>query len=143
MTRSRTDRGRDTHPAWILAAGTGGDIRGTSMTRSKEAILEESAREEQRITELEHALAEARARSERLRSELETALGTPPVVLPLPSAGSGKTSQTPADKVKLFRSLFRGRSDIFPTRFVSKRTGKPGYAPKASGESIRELRPVS
>jgi hypothetical protein len=104
------------------------------MTCSKEAILEESVREEQRITELEHALAEARARSERLRSELETASGTPPVVSPLPSAGSGKTPQTPADKVQLFRSLFRGRQDIFPTRFVSKRTGKPGYAPECSNK---------
>lgn len=27
------------------------------------------------------------------------------------------------------RSLFRGRPDIFPTRFVAKTTGRPGYRP--------------
>jgi superfamily II DNA or RNA helicase len=31
--------------------------------------------------------------------------------------------------VKLFRQLFRGRDDLYPTRFVSKKTGKAGYAP--------------
>lgn len=29
----------------------------------------------------------------------------------------------------LFRRLFRGREDVFPTRFISKKTGKAGYAP--------------
>ena len=33
-------------------------------------------------------------------------------------------------------SLFRGREDVFPTRFVSKKTGKPGYAP-ACCEQVR------
>jgi hypothetical protein len=36
--------------------------------------------------------------------------------------------------VKLFRSLFRGREEVFPTRFVSKKTGKPGYAPACSNK---------
>jgi superfamily II DNA or RNA helicase len=104
------------------------------MIRSKETILEESALEEQRITELEQALAEARTRRERLRSELEAASSTTSPVWSLASTGNGETPHTPADKVKLFRSLFRGRPDIFPTRFVSKRTGKPGYAPECSNK---------
>jgi len=30
--------------------------------------------------------------------------------------------------------LFRGRTDVFPVRFVSKKTGKPGYAPACSSK---------
>jgi superfamily II DNA or RNA helicase len=46
---------------------------------------------------------------------------------------------TAADKVKLFRSLFRGRQDVFPIRFVSKKTGKPGYAPVCDNKFVRGL----
>ncbi len=41
--------------------------------------------------------------------------------------------------MKLFRSLFRGRQDIFPTRFVSKKTGKPGYAPACTNKFVTGL----
>ncbi len=45
--------------------------------------------------------------------------------------------KTPAEKVALFRSLFRGREGVFPTRFVSKKTGKPGYAPACRNKFVR------
>lgn len=32
-------------------------------------------------------------------------------------------------KIALFRSLFRGREDVYPRRFESRKTGKSGYAP--------------
>ena len=38
----------------------------------------------------------------------------------------GSPAQT---KITLFRSLFRGREDVYPRRFESLRTGKSGYAP--------------
>jgi hypothetical protein len=38
--------------------------------------------------------------------------------------------------VKLFRQLFRGRADLYPTRFVSKKTGKAGYAPACSNKFV-------
>ena len=41
---------------------------------------------------------------------------------------------TEEQKVMLFRSLFRGREDIFPKRFESKRTGKSGYQPVCRNE---------
>jgi hypothetical protein len=34
-----------------------------------------------------------------------------------------------AEKVALFRRLFRGRTDVYPIRWRSKSTGKSGYAP--------------
>ncbi len=42
-------------------------------------------------------------------------------------------------KIALFRSLFRGREDVFPLRFESKRTGKSGYQPACANEWIRGL----
>ncbi len=43
----------------------------------------------------------------------------------------------PAAKIKLFRSLFRGREDVYPRRFQSRKTGKAGYAPACANEWIR------
>lgn len=37
-------------------------------------------------------------------------------------------------KVALFRSLFRGREDVYPRRFESRKTGKSGYAPACANE---------
>lgn len=103
------------------------------MTRSRDAILQEIACEDSRLAELERARDEARARIELLRSELASA---PTAAKPhqLPPAGDRIAVHTPADKVKLFRSLFQGRADIFPIRFESKKTGKPGYAPACSNK---------
>src|SRR5258708_11757769 len=102
-----------------------------NMTRAKDDILQELAREQGELTELERTREEARAKIEALRSELATAITTPPS-LRLPTGI--QVPQTPADKVRLFRSLFRGRPDIFPTRFVAKTTGRPGYAPACSNK---------
>src|ERR1051325_3708994 len=45
---------------------------------------------------------------------------------------------SPADlKIKLFRSLFRGREDVYPRRFESRKTGKAGYAPACANEWVR------
>ena len=40
-------------------------------------------------------------------------------------------------KVALFRSLFRGRDDVYPRRFESRQTGKSGYQPACANEWIR------
>jgi hypothetical protein len=39
-------------------------------------------------------------------------------------------------KIDLFRSLFKGREDVFPRRFENKKTGKSGYQPACSNEWI-------
>ena len=46
-------------------------------------------------------------------------------------------NSAPAAKIELFRSLFRGREDVYPRRFESRRTGKSGYAPACGNEWIR------
>ena len=39
-----------------------------------------------------------------------------------------------AEKVALFRRLFRGRTDVYPIRWESKTTGKSGYTPACANE---------
>ncbi len=53
---------------------------------------------------------------------------------------AGVHARSPSEeKVALFRSLFRGREDVYPRRFVSKKTGKPGYAPVCANEWVRGI----
>jgi hypothetical protein len=42
-------------------------------------------------------------------------------------------------KIRLFRSLFRGREDIYARRFESRKTGKSGYAPACANEWVRDV----
>lgn len=51
-----------------------------------------------------------------------------------PSPASTKLS--PAEKVALFRRLFRGRNDVYPVRWESKTTGKAGYTPACLNEWV-------
>ena len=48
-------------------------------------------------------------------------------------------SSSPEAKIALFRSLFRGREDVYPRRFESKKTGKSGYAPACANEWVRGI----
>ena len=44
-----------------------------------------------------------------------------------------------AAKIALFRSLFRGREDVYPRRFESRKTGRSGYAPACSNEWVQGI----
>lgn len=100
----------------------------------RDPLVTELAKAESDLKRIEVQRIAAKARIAALRNELATLDATP---LPLaPEPLSGLTPRTPADKVKLFRQLFRGRPDVYPTRFVSKKTGKPGYAPACSNKFV-------
>ena len=45
----------------------------------------------------------------------------------------------PDAKVALFRSLFRGREDVYPLRFESRKSGKNGYQPCCANEWTKGL----
>lgn len=42
-------------------------------------------------------------------------------------------------KITLFMRLFRGREDLYPRRFESRKTGKSGYQPVCTNEWARGL----
>ena len=43
-------------------------------------------------------------------------------------------SSSPAEKIALFGSLFRGREDVFPKRWSNARSGRSGYVPACANE---------
>ena len=56
------------------------------------------------------------------------------------SVGPGINQDSPpAVKIGLFRSLFRGRTDVYPVRFQSRKTGKVGYSPACANEWVRGI----
>jgi superfamily II DNA or RNA helicase len=56
-------------------------------------------------------------------------------VLVKPTVKESESSKlSPEEKVALFMRLFRGRSDVYPIRWESKKTGKSGYSPVCLNE---------
>ncbi len=56
-----------------------------------------------------------------------------------PSLQTVNCGSPPAQKIALFRALFRGREDVYPRRFESRATGKTGYAPVCANEWVTEI----
>lgn len=48
--------------------------------------------------------------------------------------GSVHKYSPPQEKIALFRSLFRGREDVYARRWQSAKTGKSGYSPACGNE---------
>ena len=57
----------------------------------------------------------------------------PPLALTV-NSGTELAKLSTDEKVALFRSLFRGRTDVFPIRWESKTSGKSGYSPACANE---------
>ena len=122
-------------------SGAGASPPGGAEVATGSATRDELERaigaEESTLTRLEEELAGTKARLVSLRADLATfdtraeALVKPKVPVPL-----GNAPRTVADKLKVFRELFRGRSDLYPKRFVAKKTGKPGYAPACANKFV-------
>ena len=98
---------------------------------------------EQRCKELQQRVEEL----ERENQELRRKLGYPELVQSVvtesfktevmqePAVGAGvHMRSTPEEKIRLFRSLFRGREDVFARRWYSVQKEKGGYAPVCANE---------
>ena len=95
------------------------------------------AREEARLARLEKELDQSRAALESLKAELDAARLSPPTApAPIPSPSAPMTS---LEKVALFRSLFRGREDVYPKLWTNVKTGRKGYAPACANEWVRDV----
>ena len=106
------------------------------MSRRDE-ILNNVAREEARIADLQGEVARTTARLRALLDELATL----PNEAPLPPAPDGGPAAQPdsfttAEKIAIFRSLFRGRADVFARRWENPRTRRSGYAPACGNEWV-------
>ena len=103
-------------------------------------LMEESLDIAQKIHEIQAELANMDDRRNQLLDELTCLRQQSPQQvsskqIPLNLQTNLINNQSSQDeKIKLFRSLFRGREDVFPRRFENSRTGKSGYAPVCRNE---------
>jgi len=98
------------------------------------------------IAELEQKLADKKHRLEELCAALEKQTADTTTMQKLLSEDSSKASPVeinnhspPEIKIALFRSLFKGREDVYAKRFESKKTGKSGYQPACRNEWVRDI----
>jgi hypothetical protein len=101
-------------------------------------LIGEIEKAEVLLARLEAEHGQARTRLAALRAEQASqGQAEPGIRVHLPVGPAQPAPRNPQEKVRLFRRLFRGRGDVFPTRFVSKKTGKPGYAPACTNKFVR------
>ena len=85
-----------------------------------------------RLAALDLERSEITAQLATLRDMQASAAAQPPL------ASAPVTMVSPsAEKIALFRNLFRGREDVFPRRWENRNTGQAGYAPVCGNEWVR------
>jgi hypothetical protein len=103
------------------------------------------------VEEIDRLLAEAEEELVRLESrraavlkkiqDLKHQRASSPITMPQADHTVNKSAITnrsaSEDKITLFMSLFKGRTDVYPRRFESKRSGKSGYQPACRHEWIK------
>jgi hypothetical protein len=97
----------------------------------KNALFEAIAKEEALLSKLDGQREQSLSRLTALKHQLaaiEAAVAESPI---------SYETKTPQEKVSLFRSLFRGRQDVFPKLWISK-AGKKGYSPACSNEWLSD-----
>jgi hypothetical protein len=101
----------------------------------REEIIAKIAEEELKVLSLRVEHEAAAERLNKLREELASlASGEEQVNSALDSPSQAPSPTSNQEKVSLFRSLFRGREDVFPLRWENPRTGKSGYSPACKNE---------
>jgi superfamily II DNA or RNA helicase len=98
------------------------------------------------IAELEQKLADKKLQLEEARTILGKQTADVVTTQKPLSCDSSQASlieidnhSPPKIKIALFRSLFRGREDVYAKRFESRKTGKSGYRPACRNEWVRGI----
>ena len=96
------------------------------------------------IVDLQNQLAELDRERNNVLAALEQLkqrciVEVPPASVSQIAGVATPTVSSNAEKVALFRSLFRGRDDVFPRRWENAKTGKAGYAPACHNEWVRGI----
>lgn len=90
------------------------------------------AEAEKRLVDLATQLCQAEIEVQQLRGRIyDQQPGR------LVTANQPGRALSPTDKVTLFRSLFRGRSDVYPKLWINSKNGTKGYSPACTNEWVR------
>lgn len=96
------------------------------------------AQAESRLKSLESERAEILAKLEELRRKREAAIQIEETLAPFLKCIITKDSSSD-EKIALFRSLFKGREDVYALRWESRKSGKSGFQPACRNEWIKGL----
>jgi hypothetical protein len=96
------------------------------------------AREEARLASLDDERRQAQGRLEALRVQL-AASEAPAAYRTLPLLPDSARPESSAEKVAVFRELFRGRDDLYPKLWTNTTTSRKGYAPACANEWVRGI----
>ena len=97
------------------------------LTRAEEQLARIDAERDhlvQRISELKAQLSSAREKADRARQPVR------------PAAMLDKAPTSSQEKVALFLELFRGRTDVYPKRWINAKKGTKGYSPACANEWV-------
>ena len=107
--------------------------------KTKAEVDQLIAKAEEELARLNTERAKVIERLKNLRFE-RAQIDRPPSQLSLFSNSVSLTNDSSEDdKIALFRSLFRGREDVYPRRFESAKTGRSGYQPACQNEWVRGI----
>ena len=99
---------------------------------------EEIAHLQDRLADLNRERATVLAALEQLKRRPTVVVQSTPTSR-MAGIAASPTALSNVEKVALFRSLFRGRDDVFPRRWENSKTGKSGYAPACYNEWLRGI----
>ncbi len=88
------------------------------------------------IDELRRRLGELDTEKQTLEAELRRLEAD---ASSLRSVCQGRSNLSNQEKITIFRRLFRGREDVFPSRWDNPKTGKSGYAIACGNEWVRGI----
>ena len=106
--------------------------------KNQKSIDEQIQSAEQELAVLDEKRKQLQARINQLKLQKQS-IADEQLPFGRLSESSVTNESTQEIKITLFRSLFRGREDVYPRRFESKRTGKSGYQPVCRNEWIRPI----
>ena len=123
-------------PAQEAALSAGILVQMGDAEDNRELLIGRISREEGRLVRIDAARSESAKRLAMLRRQL-TSLDSDD--RPAAQERAPQPPASNAEKVELFRSLFRGRTDVFPTYWRNQRKQTSGYSPACSNEWVSGL----
>lgn len=123
-----------TRPTVTKTKGTGS----TNYDDERQLVEQQLTIEESQLEEAERVRSANRLRISELKAKLaELSIDEPPNATAA-ALLDGHLTQTfsTEQKLTIFRQLFRGREDVYPLRWQSKKTGASGYMPECSNKFV-------
>jgi len=106
--------------------------------RSGEELLAKLATAKKRLSKLDEERTGLQLRISNLQDELSSVgeLDSTTRQAAIPGVANPRTT---SEKIALFRSLFRGRTDVFPKRWENTKKGTAGYSPACANEWVHGI----